>query len=106
MCEPAFDEIRAAASRISHLIHRTPVLTSRLFNEDSGVSCFFKCENLQRGGSFKMRGASNFLLSLSEEQHRRGVVTYSSGNHGQAVAIAAEELGVRATIVMPEDAPR
>jgi threonine dehydratase len=106
MCEPAFDDIQKAASRISRLIHRTPVLTSRLFDQAAGVSCFFKCENLQRGGSFKMRGASNFLLSLSEEQRRRGVVTYSSGNHGQAVAIAAEQLDVGATIVMPEDAPR
>jgi threonine dehydratase len=81
-------------------------MSSRLFNAAAGLECFFKCENLQRGGSFKMRGASNFLLSLSPEERRRGVVTFSSGNHGQAVAIAAEQLGTAATIVMPQDAPK
>jgi threonine dehydratase len=87
-------------------VHRTPVISSRLFNAAAGAECFFKCENLQRGGAFKMRGAANFLLSLTPEERRRGVVTFSSGNHGQAVAIAAEQLGTAATIVMPEDAPK
>jgi threonine dehydratase len=81
-------------------------MTSRLFNEAAGVSCFFKCENLQRGGAFKMRGAAYFVSSLPESERTRGVVTYSSGNHGQAVAIAAEHFGVPATVVMPEDAPK
>lgn len=102
---PTLDDIRQAAARIRDFVHRTPVVSSRLFNAAAGVNCFFKCENLQRGGAFKMRGAANFLLSLTPDQRQRGVVTFSSGNHGQAVAIAAEQLGVSATIVMPEDAP-
>lgn len=106
MTGPALEDVRAAAARIADMVHRTPVLSSRLFNAAAGVECFFKCESLQRGGSFKMRGASNFLLSLSPEERSRGVVTFSSGNHGQAVAIAAEQLGTAATIVMPQDAPK
>jgi threonine dehydratase len=102
---PTLDDIRQAAARIQGFVHRTPVMSSRLFNAAAGVDCFFKCENLQRGGAFKMRGAANFLLSLTPEERQRGVVTFSSGNHGQAVAIAAEQLGVSAAIVMPEDAP-
>src|SRR6185437_10591111 len=102
---PTLDDISQAAARIQTFVHRTPVMSSRLFNAAVGVECFFKCENLQRGGAFKMRGAANFLLSLTPDQRQRGVVTFSSGNHGQAVAIAAEQLGVSATIVMPEDAP-
>src|SRR6476646_4925131 len=105
MTEPALEDVRRAAERIKGLVHRTPVISSRLFNAAAGAECFFKCENLQRGGAFKMRGAANFLLSLTPEERRRGVVTFSSGNHGQAVAIAAEQLGTAATIVMPEDAP-
>ena len=101
-----FEDVVAAAERIKVLAHRTPVLTSRWFDRDSGVQTFFKCENLQRGGAFKIRGAANFLLSLSEEERRRGVVTFSSGNHAQAVAIAAAHLGVSATIVMPTDSPK
>jgi threonine dehydratase len=100
------EDVRRAAERIKGLVHRTPVISSRLFNAAAGAECFFKCENLQRGGAFKMRGAANFLLSLTPEERRRGVVTFSSGNHGQAVAIAAEQLGTAATIVMPEDAPK
>lgn len=106
MTQPSFEDIRQAAARIQNFVHRTPVLSSRLFNAAAGFECFFKCENLQRGGAFKMRGAANFLLSLAPEERSRGVVTFSSGNHGQAVAIAAEQLGVAATIVMPEDAPK
>jgi threonine dehydratase len=95
-------DVRQAAVRIAPLIRRTPVL----FDEVDGRRIFFKCENLQRGGAFKLRGASNLILSLAPEQLRRGIVTYSSGNHAQAVAIAAAHVGAQATIVMPEDAPR
>ncbi len=102
----SFEDVAAAAGRISGLAYDTPVMSSRLFDEASGVQTFFKCENLQRGGAFKIRGAANFLLSLSNEDRQRGVVTFSSGNHAQAVAIAAAHLGVAATIVMPTDAPK
>jgi threonine dehydratase len=88
------------------MVHRTPVLTSRLFNEATGASCYFKCENFQRGGAFKIRGAANFLLSIPVGERGRGVAAFSSGNHAQAVAIAARDLGVKATIAMPTDAPR
>jgi threonine dehydratase len=101
-----FADIQAAAARIKGLARETPVYSSRLFNEAAGANVFFKCENLQRGGAFKIRGAANFLLSLNEEERKRGVVTFSSGNHAQAVAIAAAHLGVRAVIVMPKDAPK
>lgn len=100
------DNIRAAAARIRRLAHRTPVLTSRTFNAQAGVEAFFKCENFQLGGAFKLRGASNFLFSLEPEQLAKGVVAFSSGNHALAVAIAAQFLGVSATLVMPLDAPR
>ena len=98
-------DVRRAATRIEPLIHRTPVLTSRLGDAATGLQCFFKCENLQRGGAFKIRGAANFLLSIPPSERARGVVAFSSGNHAQAVAIAAGELGVRAKIAMPTDAP-
>jgi threonine dehydratase len=101
-----FQDVLAAAKRIEPLAQRTPVETSRHFNQASGVRAYFKCENLQRGGSFKIRGAANFILSLTPEERKRGVVTYSSGNHAQAVAIAAEHAGIQATIVMPTDAPK
>ena len=101
-----FDDIILASERIGELIHRTPVLCSRLFDERAGIKALFKCENLQRGGAFKVRGALNFLLQLSAEERRRGVVAFSSGNHGQAVAIGAAHLGIRAIIVMPTDAPK
>ncbi len=99
-------DVRAAAERIRPLARRTPVFTSAGFDAESGVRAYFKCENLQRGGAFKIRGASNLILSLSGEALSRGVVAYSSGNHAQATAIAAHHVGARATIVMPEDAPR
>ncbi|HYP13440.1 MAG TPA: pyridoxal-phosphate dependent enzyme [Bryobacteraceae bacterium] len=86
-------------------MHRTPVLTSRLFDQAVGKQCFFKCENLQRGGAFKIRGAMNFLYSIPEQDRHRGVVAFSSGNHAQAVAMAAASLGIKATIAMPTDAP-
>ena len=99
--------IREAHARIAPYVHRTPVVTSRAFDAAAGGRrVFFKCENLQRAGAFKMRGAANKILSLSDEERRRGVVAFSSGNHAQAVALAAREAGARATIVMPQDAPR
>jgi threonine dehydratase len=100
------DDVRAAAERIRPLARRTPVFTSAGFDGEAGVSVFFKCENLQRGGAFKIRGASNLILSLPATARAHGVVAYSSGNHAQAVAIAAQHVGTKATIVMPEDAPR
>lgn len=105
MEEISFTDIQAAAGRTRALVHRTPVFTSRTFDAMAGASVFFKCENFQRGGAFKIRGASNFILSMSPGERPRGVITYSSGNHGQAVSIAAESLGIAATIVMPADAP-
>jgi threonine dehydratase len=101
-----FEDIREAASRIRSIAKRTPVMTSRGFNAAAGIEAFFKCENLQTGGAFKIRGASNFVSRLSSEQLARGVVAYSSGNHAQAVAIAARAWGAQATLVMPLDAPR
>ncbi len=98
-------DVQAAAERTRGIVHRTPVFTSRTFDGLAGTSVFFKCENFQRGGAFKIRGASNFILSIPHDDLPRGVVTYSSGNHGQAVAIAAESRGITATIVMPADAP-
>ena len=100
------DDVRAAAERIGPLARRTPVMTSAGFDAEAGARVFFKCENLQRGGAFKIRGASNLILSLPEGALARGVVAYSSGNHAQATAMAARHVGARATIVMPEDAPR
>src|SRR5579864_5260060 len=100
------DDVRAAAERIRPLARRTPVFTSTGFDTEAGAHVFFKCENLQKGGAFKIRGAANLILSLPETALARGVVAYSSGNHAQAVAIAAQHVGARATIVMPEDAPR
>ncbi len=100
------DDVIAASERIKALARHTPIYTSRLVNEASGVEAYFKCENFQRGGAFKIRGATNFLSSLSDEERKRGVVTYSSGNHAQAVAIAAAHFHVAATIVMPTDAPK
>lgn len=98
--------IREAAARIAPIAHRTPVLTSRIFNQLTGVEAFFKCENFQRGGAFKMRGAANFIYSIPKIDLPRGVVAFSSGNHAQAVAIAAKSVGIAATIVMPTDSPR
>lgn len=100
------DLINEAAARIHGRVHRTPVLTSRSFNEASGKEVFFKCENLQRAGAFKIRGATNKILSLTDEEKRRGVAAFSSGNHAQAVALASREAGIRAVIAMPDDAPR
>lgn len=98
-------DIQSAAERTRDIVRPTPVFTSRTFDALAGAKVFFKCENFQRGGAFKIRGASNFVLSIPKDQLPRGVVTFSSGNHGQAVAIAAESVGIPATIVMPADAP-
>lgn len=96
-------DVRSAAARIAPYVHRTPLLPSRSLSERLGVEVRLKCENLQRAGSFKIRGAMNALLQLGEEQRARGVVAFSSGNHAQGVALAAKILGIRATIVMPEN---
>ncbi|MFI5554504.1 threo-3-hydroxy-L-aspartate ammonia-lyase [Streptomyces sp. NPDC051738] len=100
-----FDDVRDAAARLRGVAHRTPVLRSRTLDARVGAEVFLKCENFQRIGAFKFRGAYNAASRLSPEQLARGVVAYSSGNHAQAVALAARELGTSAVIVMPEDAP-
>jgi threonine dehydratase len=105
MEEIQLSDIREAAERTRDMVHCTPVLTSRTFDGLAGAQVYFKCENFQRGGAFKIRGASNFILSIPMHELGRGVITYSSGNHGQAVAIVAEFIGIPATIVMPADAP-
>ncbi|MBC3541110.1 pyridoxal-phosphate dependent enzyme [Rufibacter sediminis] len=100
------EDLLATQARITPYIHRTPILTSRLLNAIAGAELFFKCENFQRMGAFKMRGAMNAVLALSEEQKTRGVVTHSSGNFAQALTLAAQNIGVKAYIVMPENAPQ
>jgi threo-3-hydroxy-L-aspartate ammonia-lyase len=101
----SFADVVEAAKRIDGVAHHTPTLTSRTFDERTGAQLFFKCENLQRMGAFKFRGAFNTLSQLTPEQRRAGVVAYSSGNHAQGVALAAQLLEIPATIVMPRDAP-
>ncbi len=101
----SFDDVKAAAARLKDVAHRTPVLTSRTINGLTGYQVYFKCENFQRIGAFKFRGAYNALSQLSPGERARGVVTHSSGNHAQGVALAAKLLGIAATIVMPTDAP-
>jgi threonine dehydratase len=98
--------VRDAAARIKALARCTPVFSSTSIDRAAGVEVHFKCENLQRGGAFKIRGASNLILSIPDEDLPRGVVAFSSGNHAQAVAMAAKHAGTKATIVMPEDAPK
>src|ERR671933_2618607 len=98
-------DVRQAADRLRGVANRTPVATSRTLDGMLGAQVFFKCENLQRGGAFKFRGAYNRLAALSPEERARGVVAFSSGNHAQGVALAARELGIPATVVMPSDAP-
>ena len=99
------DDIHAAARRLRNRVYRTPVVTSQSFDDASGYSVFFKCESLQRAGSFKIRGALNKLLTLSAAERARGVVAFSSGNHAQGVALAAKMLDTSAVICMPTDAP-
>ncbi|WP_175946328.1 threo-3-hydroxy-L-aspartate ammonia-lyase [Burkholderia pyrrocinia] len=102
---PTYDDVAAAAARLEGHAHRTPVMTSRTIDEALGAQVFFKCENLQRMGAFKFRGAFNALSRFDAEQRRNGVVAFSSGNHAQAIALSARILGIPATIVMPQDAP-
>ena len=102
---PTYADVIAASARIKGFAHRTPVLTSRTMNTEIGAEVFFKCENLQRMGAFKFRGAFNALSQFDERQRKAGVVTYSSGNHAQAIALSSSLLGIPATIVMPNDAP-
>src|SRR5204863_8125029 len=99
-------DVQAAARVLEGVAHRTPVLTSRTIDALTGARVFFKCENLQRMGAFKFRGAYNALHYLGPDEKRRGVVGYSSGNHAQAVALAGQLLGVPAAIVMPSNAPQ
>ncbi|WLE62136.1 threo-3-hydroxy-L-aspartate ammonia-lyase [Burkholderia plantarii] len=102
---PTYDDVAAAAERLADHAHRTPVLTSRTVDEALGARVFFKCENFQRMGAFKFRGAFNALSQFSAAQRKAGVVAFSSGNHAQAIALSAKLLGMPATIVMPHDAP-
>jgi len=101
----SLQDIEAAAGRLAGVARRTPVMTSRLADERSGAKLFFKCENLQRVGAFKFRGAYNALAQFTPEQRRAGVIAFSSGNHAQAIALAARLLGMPSVIVMPHDAP-
>jgi threonine dehydratase len=101
----SFADVRAAQARLRDVAHTTPVVTSRTLNARSGVRAFLKCENLQRGGSFKFRGAYNTISQLPEEARQRGVLAFSSGNHAQGVALAAQIVGAPAAICMPNDAP-
>lgn len=106
MKNPDFNDVKKAAERISSYAHNTPVLQSSWFNEKTGGNLYFKCENFQKVGAFKFRGAFNAVQSLDESDGRKGIITHSSGNHAQAVALAASFRGFPATIVMPENAPK
>jgi threonine dehydratase len=105
MIIPTYDDVLAAHDRIRPHIHRTPILTSSYFNDLTGAELFFKCENFQKAGAFKARGASNAVFGLSDEQADRGVATHSSGNHGLSLSYAAGRRGIKATVVMPRTAP-
>ena len=102
---PTFEDVKTAHQRIKPHIHRTPVLTSSYFNELTGADLYFKCENFQKAGVFKARGASNAVFGLSDEQAEKGVATHSSGNHGLSLSYAAGRRGIKATVVMPRTAP-
>ncbi len=102
---PTYADVERAAARLRGVAHRTPVVTSRTADERTGATLFFKCENLQRAGAFKFRGAYNAVAALAPEQRKRGVLSYSSGNHAQALALACSLMETRVTIVMPKDAP-
>ena len=105
MTLPTFDDVRSAARRIGPYILRTPVLTSQRLDEELGLQAFFKCENLQKVGAFKARGATNAVMILDRATAARGVLTHSSGNHGAALAFAAAARGIPCVVVMPDDAP-
>ena len=102
---PDIESVRDAARRLKGVVHRTPVMTSHTLDERAGAHVFLKCENFQAMGAFKFRGAYNALSQLDPGQRQAGVLTYSSGNHAQAVALAGRLLGIHATIIMPETAP-
>jgi len=102
---PTYDDVLAAHERIQPYVHRTPVLTSSYFNDRTGAELFFKCENFQKAGVFKARGACNAVFGLSDEQAAKGVATHSSGNHGLSLSYAAGRRGIKATVVMPRTAP-
>src|SRR5260370_25903314 len=102
---PTYADVADAAERIAGTAHRTPVLTSRTADALTGANLFFKCENFQRMGAFKFRGAFNAISHFSDTQRQAGVLTYSSGNHAQAIALSARIAGIKATIIMPQDAP-
>ena len=102
---PTIDDIRDAAKRIAPYVHRTPVLTCSALNRMCGADLFFKCENFQKVGAFKIRGATNTAFLLSDEEASKGLATHSSGNHAAAVALAAKWRGTRAFVVMPESSP-
>src|SRR5205814_4738645 len=102
---PTFEDVESAARQIAGIAHRTPIVTSRTIDARTGARLFFKCENLQRAGAFKFRGAYNALSRLTADERRRGVVTFSSGNHAQAIALAGQILDIPRVIVMPSDAP-
>ncbi|MFW9925125.1 MAG: threonine/serine dehydratase [Candidatus Thorarchaeota archaeon] len=101
-----FDEVESAYNRIKKFVNRTPVMTSSTINKLINCSCYFKCENFQKIGAFKFRGALNACMQLSPEEKARGVITHSSGNHAQALALAARIVGIKVVIVMPENAPK
>ncbi|WP_368869138.1 threo-3-hydroxy-L-aspartate ammonia-lyase [Proteus terrae] len=103
---PSYKDVAEAHQRILPYLNKTPVLTSRTINELTGAQFYFKCENFQRMGAFKFRGAMNALSQFNDQQRKNGVVTFSSGNHAQAIALSAKLLGIPATIIMPEDAPK
>ncbi|MGA4620519.1 threo-3-hydroxy-L-aspartate ammonia-lyase [Citrobacter meridianamericanus] len=105
MTLPDYNDVAAAAERIAEYANKTPVMTSRTVNDEFAADVFFKCENFQRMGAFKFRGAMNALRQFTPEQRAAGVVTFSSGNHSQAIALSAKLLGIPATIIMPHDAP-
>ncbi|MCG2588760.1 pyridoxal-phosphate dependent enzyme [Rhodohalobacter sulfatireducens] len=102
---PTYSDIKEAAKRIQGFAHKTPVLQSSFFNQRTGAELFFKCENFQKVGAFKFRGAFNAISQLTEDDGKKGIITHSSGNHAQAVALASKMNGYKATIVMPENAP-
>ena len=105
LAPPTFSDIVDAAERLRGVAHRTPVVTSRAANDAAGADLYFKCENFQRMGAFKFRGAYNAIAQFDEAQRQAGVAAFSSGNHGQAIALSARLLGIKAAIVMPHDAP-
>ena len=103
--EQWFQRVQDAGQRLRGQANKTPVMSSRTLNEITGAEVFLKCENYQRVGAFKFRGAFNAMSQLSEDQRKRGIITHSSGNHAQAVALVGRLLGIQTTVVMPNDAP-